>query len=118
MLTGSRAICILMALLAVVSEFVAAAFGHEAKPATLADSTVNEVGANATAVVAETPAPKLAVVKTAKAQNFSMSPLEMRIIAYAPYLRVIGSCEADSRQMASLADANERQLLFVKTTLG
>ena len=106
-----------MALLAVVSEFVAAAFGHEAKPATLADSTVNEVGGNAAAVV-ETSAPQLAVVKAAKVQNFSMSPLEMRIIAYAPYLRVIGSCEADSRQMASLADANERQLLFVKTTLG
>ena len=118
MLTGSRAICLLMALLAVVSEFVAAAFGHEAKPATLADSAVNEVGANATAVVAETPAPKLVVVKAAKVQNFSMSPLEMRIIAHAPYFRVIGSCEADSRQMASLADANERQLLFVKTTLG
>ena len=108
-----------MALLAVVSEFVAAAFGHEAKPATLADSTVNEVGGNAAAVVeTSAPAPQLAVVKAAKVQNFSMSPLEMRIIAYAPYLRVIGSCEADSRQMASLADANERQLLFVKTTLG
>jgi hypothetical protein len=111
-----------MALLAVVSEFVAAAFGHDAKPATLADSVVNEVGANATAVIAEAPAPKHAVAsvtnKAAKVQNFSMSPLEMRITAYAPYLRVIGLCEADSRQMASLADANERQLLFVKTTLG
>ena len=117
MLTGSRAICILMALLAVVSEFVAAAFGHDAKPATLADSTVNEVGATTAAVVAEAPAPQLAVVKAAKVQNFSMSPLETRITAYAPYLRVIGLCE-DSRQMASLADANERQLLFVKTTLG
>ena len=40
MLTGSRAICLLMALLAVVSEFVAAAFGHEAKPSTLADDGV------------------------------------------------------------------------------
>jgi len=105
-----------MALLAMVSEFVAAAFGHDAKPATLADSTVSEVGANASAIVAETP--KLATAKVAKVQNFSMSPLETRIIAYAPYLRVIGSCEADSRQMASLADANERQLLFVKITLG
>jgi hypothetical protein len=111
-----------MALLAVVSEFVAAAFGHEAKPATLADSTVNEVGANAAAVVAEAPAPKLGVAsvvnKAAKIKNFSMSPLEMRIIAHVPYFRVIGLCEADSRQMASLADANERQLLFVKITLG
>jgi len=113
-----------MALLAVVSEFVAAAFGHETKPATLADSTVNEVGANTVAVVAEAsaPAPQPAVAsvtnKMAKVQNFSMSPLEMRIIAHAPYLRVIALCEADSRQMASLADANERQLLFVKTTLG
>ena len=109
-----------MALLAVVCEFGAAAFGHEAKPANLTDSTVNEVGANTAAVVAEAsaPAPKLAVVKAAKIRNFSMSPLEMRIIAHAPYLRVIGLCEADSRQMASLADANERQLLFVKTTLG
>jgi hypothetical protein len=107
-----------MALLAVVSEFVAAAFGNDTKPATLADSVVNEVGANATAVVAEMPAPKLATVKVAKAPHFSMSPLEMRIIAYAPYLRVIGSLEADSRQMASLADANERQLLFVAITLG
>ena len=107
-----------MALLAVVSEFVAAAFGHEAKPATLADSTVNEVGATTAAVVAEAPAPQLAVVKAAKVQNFSMSPLEMRITAYAPHLRVIATSQADSRQMASLADANERQLLFVKTTLG
>jgi hypothetical protein len=107
-----------MALLAVVSEFVVAAFGHEAKPATLADSTVNEVGGDTAVVVAQAPAPKLAIVKAAKIRNFSMSPLEMRIIVHAPYLRVIGLCEADSRQMASLADANERQLLFVKTTLG
>jgi len=111
-----------MALLAVVTELVSAAFGHEAKPATLADSAVNEVGGNtaAAAVVAEPSAPvqKLAVVKAAKVQNFSMSPLEMRIIAYAPQLRVIATGEADSRQMASLADANERQLLFVKITLG
>lgn len=109
-----------MALLAVVSEFVVAALGHEAKPAAPADSTVNEVGANAAVAVSEAsaPTPQLAVVKAAKIQNFSMSPLETRITAYAPYLRVIGSCEADSRQMASLADANERQLLFVKLTLG
>ena len=107
-----------MALLAVVSEFVAAAFGHDAKPATLADSTVNEVGGNTAAIVAEPSAPAPELAKTAKVQNFSMSPLEMRIIAHAPYLRVIGLCEADSRQMASLADANERQLLFVKITLG
>ena len=84
------------------------------------DSAVNEVGANSTAIVAEQSAPtqKPAVVTAAKVQNFSMSPLEMRIIAYAPHLRVIANSEADSRQMASLADANERQLLFVKTTLG
>ena len=109
-----------MALLAVLTELVSAAFGHEAKPAPLADATVNEIGANAAAIVAESVAPvqKLAVIKAAKVQNFSMSPLEMRIIAYAPLLRVIGSSQADSRQMASLADANERQLLFVKITLG
>jgi hypothetical protein len=110
-----------MAFLAVVTELVSAAFGHaQAKPVTLSDATVNEVGGNAAAVVAEQVAPvqKLVVAKAATVQNFSMSPLEMRIIAYAPHLRVIGSCEANSRQMASLADANERQLLFVKITLG
>jgi hypothetical protein len=112
-----------MALVAALTEFVSAAFGQDhAQPAPLANATVNEVGANAASAVAESAAPvqKPAVVKVAKAaaQNFSMSPLEMRIIAYAPHLRVIGSCEADSRQMASLADANERQLLFVKITLG
>jgi hypothetical protein len=108
-----------MALVAALTEFVSAAFGQDhAQPAPLANATVNEVGANAVTAVAEPAAPvqKPAVAKVA--QNFSMSPLEMRIIAYAPHLRVIGSCEADSRQMASLADANERQLLFVKITLG
>ncbi|HEX4139047.1 MAG TPA: hypothetical protein VHY09_01785 [Candidatus Methylacidiphilales bacterium] len=117
---GSRAICLLMALVAALAELVSAAFGHDAKAATLADAAVNEIGGNTAAVVAEPAAPvqKLAVVKAAKVQNFSMSPLEMRVIAYAPHLRVIGSSEADSRQMASLADANERQLLFVKITLG
>ncbi len=109
-----------MALLAVLTELVSAAFGHEAKPAPLADATVNEIGANAAAIVAEAPAPaqQLAVIKAAKTQNFSVSPIAMRIVAHPPLLRVIANAEADSRQMASLADANERQLLFVKITLG
>ena len=118
---GARAFCLLMALLAAVTELVSAAFGQvEAKPSALANATVNEVGGNTIAVAVQPAATvqKVAAVQTAKVQNFSMSPMEMRITAYAPYLRVIGSCEADSRQMASLADANERQLLFVKTTLG
>ncbi len=57
-----------MALLAVLTELVSAAFGHEAKPAPLADATVNEIGANAAAIVAEAPAPaqKLAVIKAAR----------------------------------------------------
>jgi hypothetical protein len=110
-----------MALLAVVSEFVAAAFGQaQAKPAVLSDATVNEIGGQQAAVIAQpvAAAARPTVAKAAKVQNFSLSPLEMRIIAYAPHLRVIANSEADSRQMASLADANERQLLFVKTTLG
>jgi hypothetical protein len=118
---GSRAIYFLMALLAVVTELVSAAFGHaQAKAPSLSDATVNEIGSQPAAVIAETnaPAPKAVAGKVAKVQNFSMSPLEMRIMAYAPHLRVIATGEADSRQMASLADANERQLLFVKTTLG
>jgi hypothetical protein len=113
---GSRATCLLMALLAAVTELVAAMFSQaQAKPVTLPESAVNEIGSNA-APVAD--APKIAVAKPAKAPNFSKSPLEQRIMAYAPQLRVIATGEADSRQMASLADANERQLLFVKTTLG
>ncbi len=118
---GARATCLLMALLAAVTEFVCAAFGQvEAKPAVLPNATVNEVGGNTAAVAAQPAATvqKIAAVKAAKVQNFSMSPLEMRVIAYAPQLRVIATGEADSRQMASLADANERQLLFVKITLG
>jgi hypothetical protein len=110
-----------MALLAAMTELVSAIFGQDqAKPAALADAGVNEVSGKAAAIAAETPAPvqKFAAVKVAKDQNFSMSPLEMRVRAYAPQLRVIATCEADSRQMASLADANERQLLFVKITLG
>ncbi len=110
-----------MALVAALTEFVSAAFGQDhVPPAPLANAPVNEVGANAATVLAPpaTPVQKVAVIKAAKVQNFSLSPLEMRIIAYAPHLRVIGSREADSRQMASLADANERQLLFVKITLG
>jgi hypothetical protein len=114
---GARAICLLMALLAAVTELVSTAFGQvEAKPSALPNATVNE-----TAAIAAQPAAtvqKIAAVKAAKVQNFSMSPLELRIMTYAPQLRVIGSSVADSRQMASLADANERQLLFVKTTLG
>ena len=116
---GSRAICLIMAVLAAVTELIATAFGHvQVKPASLA--TVSEVGSQPTAVVAEVSAPeqKLATVAAAKVQNFSSSPMDMRIVAYAPPLRVIATCEADSRQMASLADANERQLLFVAITLG
>jgi hypothetical protein len=111
---GARAICLLMALLAALTELVSAAFGQEqAQPAALPNMPVNEVAAEQAA-----PVQNVAATPAAKAQNFSMSPLEMRIMAYAPRLRVIGSSQADSRQMASLADANERQLLFVKTTLG
>jgi hypothetical protein len=109
-----------MAVVAAVTELISAALGHvQAKPVALAGTTVNEVGSQSATVVAEpAPVPKATAAQAAKASNFSMSPLEMRIIAYAPHLRVIATSEADSRQMASLADANERQLLFVKTTLG
>jgi len=110
-----------MALLAATTELFSALFGQEqAQPAALANAAVNEVSGNATAVVAQTSAPvrKIAAVKAAKVQNISTSPLEMRVMAYAPQLQVIATGEADSRQMASLADANERQLLFVKITLG
>jgi hypothetical protein len=117
--TGPRATCFLMALLAAMTELLSAAFGHvQAKPVPLADATVNEVGSSPAAVAVAAPVQKAAAVGAATAQNFSMSPMEMRIIAYAPHLRVIATCEADGRQMASLADANERQLLFVKITLG
>ncbi len=117
---GSRAICLIMAVLAAVTELVSAVLGHvQAKPVVLAESTVNEVGSQPAAVIAASvPAQKAVAGSVAKVQNFSMSPLEMRITAYAPHLRVIATSQADSRQMASLADANERQLLFVKTTLG
>jgi hypothetical protein len=108
-----------MALLAAVTELVSTAFGQvEAKPSALPSVPASEVGANAVAAPAAATVQKAAAVKAAKVQNFSMSPLELRIMAYAPRLRVIATGEADSRQMASLADANERQLLFVKITLG
>ncbi len=111
--SGSRAICLLMAVLAAMTELVCAAFGQEqAQPAALSDATATEVSANPAPVV-ETAAPQ-----AAKVRNFSMSPVEMRVTAYPPLPRVIASCEADGRQMASLADAHERQLLFVKITLG
>lgn len=119
--TGSRAIYLLMAVMAALTELIAAAFSPaQAKPADLSDAVVNEAGANAAPVVAEAAVPvqKASAAPVAKASNFSMSPLEMRIVAHAPHLRVIATAEADSRQMASLADANERQLLFVKITLG
>jgi hypothetical protein len=109
-----------MAVLAAVTELIATAFGHvQAKPAILAESTVNEVGSQPAAVVTEVSAPvQKAASAAAKIQNFSSSPMDVRITAHAPLLRVIATCEADSRQMASLADANERQLLFVAITLG
>ena len=115
---GSRAICLIMAVLAAVTELIATAFGHvQVKPASLA--TVSEVGSQPAAVIAASvPAQKAVAGSVAKVQNFSSSPMDMRIVAYAPPLRVIATCEADSRQMASLADANERQLLFVAITLG
>ncbi len=122
--SGSRAICLLMALLAAVTELVSAAFSPEAhdaaKPAALAGTAVNEAAASqAAAVVIESAAPsKKAAPAMASSQNFSTSPLEMRIVAYAPHLRVIANSEADGRRMASLADAHERQLLFVAITLG
>ena len=114
---ASRAICLIMAVLAAVTELVATALGHvQIKPTPLA--TVSEIGSQPAVVVAE-PAPvQKTTVTVAKVQNFSSSPMDMRIVAYAPLLRVIASSEADSRQMASLADANERQLLFVAITLG
>jgi hypothetical protein len=117
---GSRAIFFLMALLAMVAELVSSAFGQvQAKPADLSDASVTEVG-NPAAVVDECAAQeqKTLAAPVAKAQNFSDSPMEMRIVAHPPVLRVIANSEADSRQMASLADANERQLLFVKITRG
>jgi hypothetical protein len=119
--SGSRAIYFLMALVAAMAEFVSAAFGHApADPAGLAEATVTEVGEPSAIVVAECAAPevKSTAAAVATSQNFSVNPMEMRITAYPPLLRVIANAGADSRQMASLADANERQLLFVKITLG
>ncbi len=110
-----------MALLAAMAELVSAAFGQgHAKAADFADAQVTEVGNSPAAVVAECAAPeqKTLAAPVAKIQNFSTSPMEMRIVAHPPVFRVIANCEADSRQMASLADANERQLLFVKITRG
>jgi hypothetical protein len=121
MQTGSRALCFLMALVAVVTELVSTAFGHaEAKPVALSDATVKEVVHNSAVPVADNTAParEIAGTRAATLQNFSMSPMEMRIIAHAPHLRVIARSDADGRQMASLADANERQLLFAKITRG
>jgi hypothetical protein len=121
MQTGSRAFYFLMALVAVVTELVSAAFSQvETKPVALSEATVKEVGHNSGAPVAERAAStrEIAATPGAKSQNFGMSPLEMRIIALAPHLRVIARSDADGRQMASLADANERQLLFVKITRG
>ncbi len=110
-----------MTLVAVVTELVSAAFGQaEAKPVALSEATVNEVGHNSAAPVADNAAPvrEIAGARAATSQNFGMSPMEMRIIAHAPNLRVIARSDADGRQMASLADANERQILFVKITRG
>jgi hypothetical protein len=120
MYSGSRTFCLLMALLAVVTELVSAAFGPEpAKPAALSGAAVSEAApdhASPATVTAEIPAPLLKAAPVS--HTFSTSPLEMRIVAHAPLLRVIANSEADSRRMASLADAHERQLLFVKITLG
>ena len=119
--TGSRAICILMAFLATVAELVSSALGQvHAKPSNFSEATANEVGGSPAVVVAESAASaqEITAAHVAKVSNFSTSPTEMRIIAHAPLLRVIGTCVADGRQMASLADANERQLLFVKITRG
>jgi hypothetical protein len=107
-----------MALLAAVTELVSAAFGQDAaKPAALSGPAVSEAGSKPAAVVAENPASERKSAPMS-ARNFNLSPLEMRITAPAPHLRVIATCEADSRQMASLADANELRLLFVMITLG
>jgi hypothetical protein len=119
--SGSRAICFFMALLAAMAQLVSAAFGSaQAKPASPPDATVTEVGGSSAGVVAASAAPeqKSVTAPVAKAQNFSANPMEMRITAHPPLLRVIANAQADSRQMASLADANERRLQFVKITLG
>ncbi len=114
---GSRAIYLIMAVLAAVTELVSTALGHvQLKPAPLAEAAVSEVGSQSAVMLAESSAPVQQAA--AKPQNFSSSPMDLRITAHAPLLRVIATCQADSRQMASLADANERQLLFVAITLG
>jgi len=129
--TGSRAFCFLMALAATGAECASAAVtlaspaetGHycvESQAATVAES--NSVSATlvanhllalvAVSQVIANPASDVAF--SPKAADFLITP------SFALLPLSVGTCvyDSDGRCTASIADANERQLLFVKITRG
>ncbi len=128
--TGSRAFCFLMALAATGAECASAAVtpaasanaGHycvESEPATVREShpVPAFVLANhvlAVMAVSHVLAPASNVASSPQAAEFSLTP------SFAILPLSIGTCvyDANGRVTASLADANERQLLFVKITRG
>ena len=131
--TGSRAFCFLMALAATGAECASAAVtsatpveaGHYCVESQTGSTTVTEsnsvfaalVANHVLAVVAVSQvisAPASDVAAMPKAAPFSITP------SFAILPLSIETCvyDANGRVTASIADANERQLLFVKTTRG
>ncbi len=140
--TGSRAFCFLMALAATGAECAAAVApastigaGHyrvEAKPVN-APRTVESISLpsvvlanHVLAVIAVSHAiasPATNAGKTASAQPAApaqpFTPFEARLSFDFPApVNASQVYDADGRCLASIADANERQLLFVKITRG
>jgi hypothetical protein len=129
--TGSRAFCFLMALAATGAECASAAVtpaasaepGHycvEAQSSAVADSqsiSSSVVASHVFAIMAVSRVITTAASDVAfspKAADFSLTP------SFAILPVSIGACvyDADGRVTASVADANERQLLFVKISRG
>jgi hypothetical protein len=128
--TGSRAFCFLMALAATGAECASAAVTPAASPETghycveSQSTTVAESNSVSTFVVAnhllavmavsQVIAPVSDVTSSPQAAEFSLTP------SFAILPLSIGTCvyDANGRVTASIADANERQLLFVKITRG
>lgn len=130
--TGSRAFCFLMALAATGAECVSAA-----TPASAIDAghyrveSAQDSAAPSSVMVANHLLAVLAVshvlagsseVTTAAATPSANAPVFSVLDAQALFIpapvQISQVYDADGRCLASIADANERQLLFVKTTRG